>query len=38
LLVLGFLAGEAAQALSGLPADMDTSEQIKQALKKLSAK
>ena len=36
LLVLGFSAGEAAGALSELPADMDTSEQIKQALKKLS--
>jgi Holliday junction DNA helicase RuvA len=38
LLVLGFAASEAAQALSELPGDMETSEKIKQALKRLSAK
>ncbi|MCL2633211.1 MAG: Holliday junction branch migration protein RuvA [Oscillospiraceae bacterium] len=37
LMVLGFSASESAQALSGLPAEMETSEQIKQALKKLSS-
>jgi Holliday junction DNA helicase RuvA len=36
LLVLGFSASEASAALSGLPEDMETSEKIKQALKKLS--
>jgi Holliday junction DNA helicase RuvA len=36
LLVLGFAAAESAQALAGLPDDMETSEKIKQALKKLS--
>ena len=36
LLVLGFTAGESAVALSGLPEEMETSEKIKQALKKLS--
>jgi len=36
LLVLGFTAAESAAALSGLPCDMETSEKIKQALKKLS--
>jgi Holliday junction DNA helicase RuvA len=38
LLVLGFSAGEAAAALSGAPDDLDTSEKIKYALKKLSKK
>jgi Holliday junction DNA helicase RuvA len=36
LLVLGFAAPEAAKALAGLSDDMDTSEKIKQALKKLA--
>ena len=38
LLVLGFTASESAQALSGLDENMETSEKIKQALKKLSRK
>jgi Holliday junction DNA helicase RuvA len=38
LLVLGFTASQAAGALAGLPADMETPEKIKQALKKLSVK
>jgi len=37
LLVLGFSASEAAGALVSLPDDMETSEKIKQALKKLSS-
>ena len=36
LMVLGFSAGQAAAALSGLPPEMDTSEKIKSALKQLS--
>jgi Holliday junction DNA helicase RuvA len=36
LLVLGFSATEAASALAGLPQELETSEKIKQALKKLS--
>lgn len=36
LLVLGFTVSESAQALSGLDEKLDTSEKIKQALKKLS--
>jgi len=38
LLVLGFTASESAKALAGLPEDMETSEKIKQALKKLSGR
>jgi Holliday junction DNA helicase RuvA len=38
LMVLGFTASESASALSGLPGDMETSEKIKQALKKLSSR
>jgi Holliday junction DNA helicase RuvA len=38
LLVLGFSASEAAGALSGLSEDMETSEKIKQALKKLASR
>jgi Holliday junction DNA helicase RuvA len=37
LMVLGFSASESAMALMGLPDDMEVSEKIKQALKKLSA-
>ena len=36
LMVLGFTASESAQALAGLPDDMESSEKIKQALKKLA--
>jgi Holliday junction DNA helicase RuvA len=36
LVVLGFSKGEAAAALNGVPADLETSERIKAALKKLS--
>ncbi|MCL2071361.1 MAG: Holliday junction branch migration protein RuvA [Oscillospiraceae bacterium] len=38
LMVLGFSASEAATALAGLSEELDTSEKIKQALKKLSVK
>ncbi|MCL1904129.1 MAG: Holliday junction branch migration protein RuvA [Oscillospiraceae bacterium] len=36
LMVLGFTASESAQALAGLTDELDTSEKIKRALKKLS--
>ena len=38
LMVLGFSASEANSALAGLPTELETSEKVKQALKKLSGR